>query len=97
MSSLAILNQNAAALYFLGYKDAMTGDEARAVLDHLDWSVKQFARNTRQDDHTARRQLNGQEPIPEPLADWLENLDHVRATYCRILEDPPKLVRRLIA
>jgi hypothetical protein len=60
----------------------MDADELRAILDRMGWSQGDLARNAQRDLRRTRKMAQGQEPIDEPLADWLRRLEP-------LISDPP--------
>jgi hypothetical protein len=60
----------------------MDADELRAILDRMGWSQGDLARNAQRDPARTRKMARGQEPIDEPLANWLRKV-------APIISDPP--------
>ena len=62
---------------------AMTPERFRECLDALHWTQRGLARVLDRPEGLVRQWARGAKPVPEDVADWLENLKRVRALMSR--------------
>jgi len=55
----------------------MTADELRRLLNKMNWSQGDLARNAGRDPARTHKMARGLEPIDEPLAAWLRRVEPV--------------------
>lgn len=61
----------------------------RAILLRLGWSLGECAERARRSKSRVRQLASGRQPIDEPLAAWLREIDRTFSQLMQLLDNPP--------